>query len=38
MKEETEERKEPKKFKKIRKVNLTRNYMNEKGYMVTKVE
>ena len=38
MKDETEERKEPKKVKKIRKVKLTRNYMNEKGYMVTKDE
>ena len=30
--------KSPKRLKKIRNVNLTRNYKNEKGYMVTKVE
>ena len=38
MKDETEEKKEPKKVRKIRKVKVTRQYMDEKGYMVTKDE
>ena len=38
MKDETEEKKEPKKIRKIRKVKVTRQYMDEKGYMVTKDE
>jgi len=38
MKDETEEKKEPKKIRKIRKVKVTRQYMDEKGYLVTKDE
>ena len=38
MKDETEEKREPKKIKKIRKVKVTRQYMDEKGYLVTKDE
>ena len=38
MKDETEEKREPKKIKKIRKVKVTRQYMDEQGYLVTKDE
>ena len=36
MKDVTEENKEPRKIRKTRKVKVTKQYMNEKGYMVTK--
>ena len=38
MKDETEEKKEPKKVRKVRKVKVTRQYMDEQGYLVTKDE
>ena len=38
MKDENEEKKEPKKVLKKKKVKVTRQYMDEKGYLVTKDE
>ena len=38
MKDAIEEKKEPKKVLKTRKVKITKRYMNEKGYMITKDE
>lgn len=38
MRDETEDKKEPKKIRKTRKVKMTKRYMNEKGYLITKDE
>ena len=38
MKDAIEEKKEPKKILKTRKVKITKRYMNDKGYMITKDE
>lgn len=38
MQDETEDKKEPKKIRKTRKVKMTKRYMNEKGYLITKDE